>query len=407
MATLTSYPSRARENRDNRSPEGNGSREFCWFVTSCFLSSLSRNGYFVACLWLLVADEAGSSAVAVFFIIVSLTELATSNLAGWLADKFDRPRLYIAADTVRCIALCCIAISFASFNARWTIWISGAIVAACDRVALTASQATIPGFSTRFRVSIINCVLFFFVQCGGLIGALCTGYLLYTASSETTLLVLAIGFGCSAASMWVVPRAARRSRSDRLVKGHLHFSPQLLLLFIVYALLYTGSMMVSVVGPSFVFQEHLGNAIDFGRLESAWSIGSIVGSLLLIPFGRLLNLTTFQIIVLIGMTLMFALLKTADLTSSLFAFVALGALYNFGRVTVEVMLQALVPPSALGRAKGILHCGAVFLGVLVFASIGISGDHLRPSDAFLAYSIFMALASAVALTCLHRKPSSA
>lgn len=386
----------------NRKAEGYRRRDFFWFVSSCFLSSLGRNGYFIAGSWLLVSKGSGSASVALFFTLVSLTELATSNIAGWLADKFDRRKLYVGADTIRGVALCCAATSLAYWEVYWPIYISGVVLAACDRVALTASQAAIPNFLTRHRVSTLNSLTFFLAQCGGFVGATLTGYLLYAASSETALLVMAATFGWSAVSMLLVSSTAAVVSASHLSETRLRYTPEFCFLIILYAVIYTGSMLISVVGPGFVSQEHSGNAIDFGRLESAWSIGSIIGTLLLIPIGHALDLRTFQLFVVAGMILAFAILPLVDLKSSLLIFVGLGALYNVGRVTVEVMLQALVPVSALGRAKGTLHVAAVFLGVNVFMLIGFAGENIRPSMAFLAYSIFAAAATTLAFAYFRR-----
>ncbi|NTA40375.1 MFS transporter [Agrobacterium salinitolerans] len=386
----------------NRETEGYRRCDFFWFVSSCFLSSFGRNGYFIVGSWLLVSKGSGSAPVALFFTLVSLTELATSNLAGGLADKFDRRKLYVGADTIRGVALCCAASSLAYCEVYWPIYISGVVLAACDRVALTASQAAIPNFLTRHRVSTLNSLAFFLVQCGGFVGATLTGYLLHAASSETALLVMAATFGSSAVSMLLVSSTAAVKSASHPSDSRLKYTPEFCLLIIVYAVIYTGSMLISVVGPGFVSQEHSGNALDFGRLESAWSIGSIIGTLLLIPIGYALDLRTFQLVVVAGMILAFAILPLVDLKSSLLIFVALGALYNVGRVTVEVVLQTLVPVSALGRAKGILHVAAVFLGVNAFMLIGFAGENIRPSGAFLAYSIFAAAATIFALAYFRR-----
>src|SRR5690606_113410 len=112
--------------------------------------------------------------------------------------------------------------------------------------------------------------------------------------------------------------------------GSLVFDSQFVCLGAVYALLYTGGMLVSVIGPSFVFNEHGGSAVDFGQLESAWSAGSILGALLLIPLVRAARVPVLQFVILGLSAVFFALVKTLDPPVTLVAFAALGALYNLG-----------------------------------------------------------------------------
>jgi sugar phosphate permease len=77
------------------------------------------------------------------------------------------------------------------------------------------------------------------------------------------------------------------------------------------------------------------------------------------------------------------------------AFAILGALYNLGRVAVEVMIQSAVPSTALGRAKGLLHSVGVLLGVVLFAIVSVIADDVKPSTLFLAYAVILAFGMVV------------
>ncbi|WEZ85960.1 hypothetical protein P6U16_23635 (plasmid) [Rhizobium sp. 32-5/1] len=141
-------------------------------------------------------------------------------------------------------------------------------------------------------------------------------------------------------------------------------------------------MLISVVGPSFILEELGGDAIDFGQLESAWSAGSILGVLLLVPLIRVVKIHTLQLAVLALTAMFFTLLKILDLPSVLVAFAILGVLYNLGRVGVEVILQSIVPWSTLGRAKGAVHGVGVLLGLILFGAIAALADDIPPSTFF-------------------------
>lgn len=247
-------------------------RSFNWFLASTFASAIGRNGYHIACAWVLIVSGQGSAAVAGFFTIISLTELVTSPLAGWLADRFDRRILYVIAETVRVVAAIVLGAVLMVTSVLWAIGLSAVLFATCDRIALTASQSMIPSISARLSLATANSMTFFLMQSGSLAAA---------------VLVL-------------------------------------------------GSSAVS-----------------------------------------------------------FAVIKALDPPFALLAFAILGALYNLGRVAVEVMIQSAVPSTALGRAKGLLHSVGVLLGVVLFVIVSVIADDVKPSTLFLAYAVILAFGMVV------------
>lgn len=368
-----------------------GSRSFNWFLAGTFVSSLGRNGYAVACAWILVASGDGSATVAAFFAIVSLTELLVSPGAGWISDRFDRRRVFMVADCVRCLAAAMIVVT----NSAWLIFWSAFLFACCDRIALTASQAMIPTVGIHLAPSTSNSVTFFSMQAGGLAAAILVGVLLHVTSGALVFIVISAAFALSVGCIWIAAAdddSSIAARTQPRVK--LPMDPRLIRLGAVYAILYGGGLLVSIMGPGYVFDELSGDALDFGALESAWSAGSILGAILLIPLARFSERSSLLIATLFLMALLFASIKLAILPWSLLVFAALGAVYNFGRVAVEVILQAIVPHSVLGRAKGFFHCAGVSVGLIIFGLVSLSGDRFEPSTAFL---IFSAVVSIVAI----------
>ncbi len=91
----------------------------------------------------------------------------------------------------------------------------------------------------------------------------------------------------------------------------------------------------------------------------------------------------------------FALLKVFDPLFALVAFATLGALYNLGRVALEVMIQSSVSSATLGRAKGVLHSVGVLLGVVLFAVVSVVADDIPPSSLFLGYGVILAIGTVV------------
>lgn len=393
-------PMARAEDRKSAEP---ASRSFRWLLASTFVSAVGRNGYNVACAWLLVVQGLGPAAVAAFFAIISVTELIASPFVGWIADRYDRRYVYIMADTTRLAGALTLATLVTVADPYWAILLSAAPFAVSDRMALTASQSMIPAVGAKLSLSTANSIFFFLMQTGGLVASVLAGILLYVSTAAVVLAVLAAAFALSVCFMLAVRgdsclHPAGEARQEPTVV----FNAQLLQIGAIYALLYTGGVLVSVIGPSFVADELAGDALDFGYLESAWSAGSIAGALMLIPLVRAVRISTMQFVILVLTVLSFATLKVLGLPWVLLVFVVLGALYNLGRVGVEVMLQSCVPLTRLGRAKGVLHSAGVLLGVILFGVVAVVGDEVRPSTIFLAFAAILALGT-LALTML---PSS-
>lgn len=377
-------------------PSIRDTRSFNWFLASTFASAVGRNGYHIACAWVLIASGHSSGTVAGFFAIISLVELVVSPFAGWLADRFDRRMLYVIAEIMRVVAAIALGAVLMAANAVWAIWLSAVLFATCDRIALTASQSMIPSFSAKFSLVTANSIAFFLTQSGSLAAAGIVGILLHASNAIVTFSAVSIGFALSAMIMHVVRQGKIPLEGAEDTRGGwLVIDSQFLCLAAVYALLYTGGMLVSVVGPSFVFEEHGGNAIDFGQLESSWSAGSILGALLLIPLVRAARVPVLQFAILGLSAMSFALLKALDPPFTLVAFATLGALYNLGRVALEVMIQSSVSSAMLGRAKGVLHSVGVLLGVVLFSVVSVVADDVPPSSLFLAYGVVLAIGTVV------------
>lgn len=378
-----------------------GSTSFNWFLASVFASAVGRNAYNFACAWILVVSGHGVSAVAVFFASSSVAELITSPIAGWMSDHYDRRLLCLMADVVRFFAALALGAAMIVTDLHWAIWLSTIPFAACDRMALTAAQSMIPSIGAGLPLSTANCIVCFLTQSGSLVAAALTGVLLHVGTPTSTLAVIALAFAISVCCMCLVPREPLSPHDTRdPTESELLIDDHLLRLGVLYALLYIGGMLVSVIGPSFVFQELGGSAIDFGQLESAWSAGAILGALLLIPLVRTICIPILQLVILTLTAFCFAALKLLDLPWALLAFAALGTLYNLGRVTVEVTLQSSVPRAGLGRAKGALHCSGMFLGLVLFGIGTVISDELRPSTIFMVFAGILAV-STIALTIIR------
>ncbi|KRB29717.1 hypothetical protein ASD99_23915 [Mesorhizobium sp. Root695] len=366
------------------------------FLASTLSAAVARNGYYIASAWILVERGYGTAGVATFLAIASIVEFIVSPLAGAAADRFDRRRLNVKADLSRFVVMLATAGALLYMDVFLIICLSAALFSFCDRVALTSSQSMIPLIADGRDLVASNSAVFFVMQFGNLGAALLRGPLLHERSPALPFAVLAAFFLFSAGCLALM-RLEPVSRDVRIAKiSAAQIDPSLRRLIVVYALLYTGAVLVSVMGSSFVFQEQKGTAVDFGYLEAAWSAGSLIGAVSLFRIERTMS-THARHLMLLGLTaLVLMALTSLRMPWTVILFAALGFLYNLGRVSVEVTLQSRVSVYLLGRAKGIMHSVAVVLGLLVFGIAAGVGDRAFPSTIFFSFGVVLL----ISISCL-------
>ncbi|WP_256754855.1 MFS transporter [Mesorhizobium sp. Mes31] len=367
------------------------------FLASTLSAAVARNGYYIASAWILVERGYGAAGVATFLAIASVVEFIASPLAGVAADRFDRRRLNVAADLSRCVVMLATACALLYLDVFLIICLSAAVFSFCDRVALTSSQSMIPVVADGRSLVASNSAVFFVMQSGNLGAALLAGPLLHERSPALPFTLLAAFFLFSAGCLALM-RLEPVSSDVRIAKiSAAQIDPGLRRLVVVYALLYTSAVLVSVMGSSFVFQEQKGTAVDFGYLEVAWSAGSLIGAVSLFRIERAMSTHARHLIVL-GLTALVLMALTSLRTPwTVMLFATHGFLYNLGRVSVEVTLQSNISVYLLGRAKGAMHSVAVVLGLLVFGIAAAVGDRAFPSTIFFSFGVVLL----ISVSCLN------
>ncbi|MFC3208576.1 MFS transporter [Aquamicrobium soli] len=378
------------------------SRVFLEFLTSTLSCNVGRNGYYMATSWILVEAGFGSASVATLLLIVSASEFVTSPLAGMAADRFDRRRLTIAADIGRFVVMLGTACTIPYLNMLVVIYLSANFFSFCDRMALTGSQALIPGLVHGRRLSKTNSAIFFTMQLGCLCAALLTGPLLRSHLPALVFIILG-GFFLISAGCLSSMRAALHAHHIGKKCSSPRMAAHLFPLFAFYALLYGSAIVVSVMGASFILEEQDGTALDFGYLEAAWSVGSLIGAVLLIRLRKDTRTHALHLMLLGLNGLALMALMLLRMPWILINFAILGLLYNLGRVSVEVALQLRLADHMLGRAKGIMHSFAAALGLIIFGIVSFVGDTVRPSTIFFGFGVVLLVSLSVLSTMTQQK----
>lgn len=374
------------------------------FLSSALLGAFGRNGYFLAAAWMLAERGFGSAGVAAFLVIISAMEFVSSPVAGLLADRLDRRRLHVAADFGRFLASLVTAFTLIQMQAFLAICISAALFSFFDRLALTASQSMIPamgmGGCDRVRW---NSIVVLVMQLGNFGSALVTGFLLGGRSSTLLFFILG-GFFALAAAVMASTRMPTVTTGVCPTKVAVwKVKSGFLPLVAVYAFFYASALLVSVLASSFVFAEQKGTAADFGLLEAAWSVGSLLGAVYLTAVKPGKNADLRHLCLLALTALVFMALPFAHTGLAPLLFASVGFLYNLGRVSVEVAFQSRVASESLGRAKGVMHSVAVALSLMVFGIAAAIGDRAFPSTIFFGFGVVL-LIGITALAAVQGNP---
>lgn len=372
-------------------------------LLSTALGAFGRNGYFLTASWILVERGYGSAGVAILLAIVSATEFLLSPVAGLLADRFDRRRLQAMADFGRFIVSLATASVLSSVAALPAMCMSAVLFSFCDRVALTASQSMIPAIVAGRDSPTWNSIAVLVMQAGSFAAALLIGMLLdgYAPAVPFAVLAAAFLFAAIMVASANTPTVSLGCRPQRVTV--LDVKPGFRQLIVAYAFFYASAVLFSVLGSSFVFAELKGTAADFGVLEAAWSIGSLLGAVSLAAVRPRISADWRHLCLLGTIALIFITLRYSHAPWTTLLFASVGFLYNLGRVSVEVAFQSRVAAASLGRAKGVMHSVAVALSLMVFSVVAVAGDRTFPSTIFFGLGVVLLIAVAV-LTVFHRQP---
>lgn len=369
------------------------------FLTSVFAAAYGRTAFYLGAAWILVEDGEGATVVAGFFALVSVAELIASPIAGWAADRCSRKWLSVLADLSRAMVASAVAcLPFA--DRQVVVFIAAIAFVFAERLSLTASQALVPDICRAMTLPDANSLLFFSMQCGNLIAAVGGGYVLSAYGFSIFFAIIAMAFLLSAVMMCLV--RTKRCQVPPLRQIHVArfragtYAINLIDLITVYALLCGVATVVSAMTASLVFEELEGGALVFGLLEGAWSVGSIFGTLLMIPLSRWIKPWRLSTLVLAAVAIIMMATNFTTLPILVIVFGLLGLLYNVGRVGVEMHLQFTVANSRLGRVKGWMHAAGMALSLVVLGVLAIVGAAMRPSSAFSTFG-FVVLGAAVLL----------
>lgn len=369
------------------------------YMSCVAASAAGRNAYYIIVAWaaLIASDTAAS--VAILLGAGSIAEFLTTNFGGAVVDRFDRRIVCIICDALRLLVVVATGFVIAlgcTIPVLVTSWIAYSVI---DRTYLTCLQALIPSVARTERLRAFNSLSYMVMQAANLVAAFVAGLLLSSAAESLCFL---LPVGCFAASLCLMtqsrharPEPGSGEERERGSFGAADVFPtslppeRLRKSAVVYALIYTMGMLVTVLASALVRQELHGSALQFGYIEAAWAAGCVVGCALLLCQGRDTRRTDLVLHLALSGLALSGFLIWQDIVVSLVQMFVLGFNYNAARILIDVETQLAVPSSQLGRTRSQIHTVCVAAGLFAYSLIAFLGSSVFPSVVFGTFGILM------------------
>lgn len=374
-------------------------------------SAAGRNAYFVIVAWLAVDSSNSPSTVAILLAVGSVAEFLTTNLGGFIVDRFDRRLTCLICDGLRLAIMAGTAVGLAFAKPVPVLLFSWVAYAVVDRTYLTALQALIPSLVNPHRLLSFNSWSYLVMQFGNLAAALAAGALLVAIPQRYCLFgpmaCFLVSFLGMSTGTWKprlqraklsIAMAARGLLPTMLPRGPLFTAAM------IYSLIYAMGMLVSVLGSALIQREINSSALAFGYIEAAWAAGSVAGCVTLLLRSGRPNALVFHLLLAGSFLALFLMVQ--NLPTALIQMVMLGASYNIARVLVDVQVQQSVSVELLGRARSQIHTVCVGVGLLIYTLVAIIGDKTSPSLIFGVFGVVMIIGAIIIFLRTSRKQSA-
>lgn len=369
-----------------------------------FLARLiSYVGDSVALIALLLHVEATAGvgvAVSALLLAHAVPNGLLGPIAGAIADRVDQRNLMIAVDVGRALLFVVIAATLPSLPVLVTLMVVAAVLETGFR---PAGRSAVPALVVREDLMAANAWLVSALNAGGALGPFIGGVLVAAIGVKGALYVNAGSFLLSAALLVGLPRllpeqeegprlgllAATReglafARRDRMMR------PVVFGLFLGAA----AAALDNVAGVFMATRVFEAGPTGFGLLESAFGVGMVAASLLLVRRRRVPAAALF-VLGWFGSALGNLGVGVAPVLGvALGAQLIGGAGNGIGLVGGDTLIQQSVPKQMLGRAHGVAGA-APFLGMLI--AYGGGGFLV---DAFGARATFVVSGTATAIVAV-------
>lgn len=398
---------------EEKSP-GLFNKNFSLLLAGQFVSNVGNALHMTAVVWYImstVPEGQVGKLVAAFSLCMLLPMLITGPLAGVLADRWDRVKIIAGTDLIRGVLFAVLAgatyLNIAPMAFLFGITILESVVGSLFNPAVDAS---IPNMVTEEHLMKANSLNGMSRQLTWVAGAAAAGFLYHWVGIAGVFLINGMSFFLSGVSELFI-RLPRRERVQDDTKadglqGYMHeftdgiryFSKDKLVMAMMACaviLNFIFTPVFSVVFPK-VMKFQLGlNAQQYGLMESLFSVGSILGMLVLSivaiknryktvmisMFGMVAAFTLFGVPLMPGITGRLSV----GMIFAVFGTLAMGLMMTNSFVNMPIMtaMQTRIPDEYRARFFSILTTFCMVAAPLGTALVGVLVDSVSAMALFL------------------------
>ena len=360
------------------------------FLTGQTVSLFGSAMVSYAVFWYITLKTGSGWQYAVMYITASLATAATTVPGGVWADRFSRKALMVGSDAlVAGFTMVLALVMFAGYEQLWLI-----VVVLCCRglgsgVQSPAMMATIPSLvppDKLLRVNSINSsIQSLTLIAAPALAAVLLAYLPLGWILMLDVMTAAIGIGCVLAIAVPRPVVDPNQAAPEGIKGYFQQMgeaaryglgiPQLRRVAIMLIV-----MMVVVIPPAnmtpvIIVRNFGSEQWKLALVEILWSVGMVVGGLVLAAWGGLKNRMTMMLIIADGWGLFtIGLGVSPNLWVFCLVMVVYGLSFPGFTTTALTSTQELIPPHLLGRTMGFINLIFTLAGPIGMAVIGPLAD---------------------------------
>jgi MFS family permease len=345
------------------------------------ISLIGDGIYFVAIAWLVYDISNQPSALAIVGVAWTVPMVAGLLVAGVMSDRFERRRLLVIADLLRCATIAAIAgLTLADAIELWHVVALVVLYGFGQALFQPAFTAIVPEVVPREELLQASSLRELMEPLGlRFAGPALGGVLIAVFGVGTAFLVDAATFAVSAAAVACIrrrppPREERGSLRRDLADGYAYVRSQA---WLWGTLVGAALFLLVTYGPFEVLLPYIirndldGDAATFGTVLACGGAGSMVAALVLSRTGLpRRNVTAMWVAWTLGIALDIGLaIAGAAWQMCLIAGVSF-ACGTFGMIIWNTLMATLVPPEMLGRVSSFDWFVSIGLTPLSFAITG-------------------------------------
>lgn len=356
------------------------------YATATFFSKTGGGLFFFINTWIVIELTGAPAGAAISLLVAVLPSIFLSMAIGGFADRYPPINIVLISEGLRSLILFLYASLYSADLASPLIAYSVSfLMAICAEIQLVSWRvilATYNPLSTHLRFNALSVTS---GQAGVVIGAMCSGILFLHIGSTATIYIASMIFSVSTLCIFLLTKGPQIQPSKSLIKAapiepstrrvestlglisYIYNRPSLignyLLIILNINILYTSNALLApfVNGPLKL------SAKAYGLIDAAYSVGAILGSLIIVALSRYLGETKaiFSGLAVLAMSLLlFAQSYTFPVAFISYVGIGLGCQTS---IICLSRAQRITDRALHGRTYALFNTLTGCTGVLVFS----------------------------------------